>query len=546
MQQLHLVGLTTELDSLIFSTRKGTKSGGFTVRLDDRFVEIIAEAVRRREEEAATAGLNASRNRPASSLSPREIQARLRSGQPRDEIAAEAGVDEDWVARFEAPVLAERAQVVARTHQLVYAKPRLGESAQPLGVSVRWNLADKGVRMPTDQFDRHWSAYQLPDGRWVVAFEFVSRKKAQSAVWEVDLREGSVLARNRVASELAYVEPGRRRRTYVEPDSLSASPQPKPTRGSEPAEVELPLVDVAARPSRSNGGASKPAPRTTTAAGKAAKSSKSSKSAAASKAASKSAKGAAGRSAKKAAPRARAARTAGGRGAAASGAAAGGRARAPARVETEDVVERPPLIAARRAPAPPPPDPNMDELTRRRLEMARARPGPLPGSGPRRAAELRRFVVPPPEVVPPMRTEVEEPPAPMDGLDVPMEDRVAQRRAERAAERRARAAAARAGGDAGVAEPEEDEQVEQDLLDREPTPVPELPPAPPRSGETRVVRIRADRADGTSAGGDGFDMGQGGGAGSRSWDDVRPARRGPLRPAMPAAQPRKRRFGRAR
>ena len=35
MQQLHLVGVTTDHDSLIFSVRKGAKSGSFVLSLDE-------------------------------------------------------------------------------------------------------------------------------------------------------------------------------------------------------------------------------------------------------------------------------------------------------------------------------------------------------------------------------------------------------------------------------------------------------------------------------------------------------------------------------
>ena len=44
MQQLHLVGFTTDLQGLIFSARRGAKSGSFVVQLDQKLVETIAEA----------------------------------------------------------------------------------------------------------------------------------------------------------------------------------------------------------------------------------------------------------------------------------------------------------------------------------------------------------------------------------------------------------------------------------------------------------------------------------------------------------------------
>ena len=103
MQQLHLVGFTTDLDGLIFSARRGAKSGGYLVALDDRFVALIKEAVRLQtgvdldeeiEEENASQTGGRRRGRAAryliqvdSALTPKEIQARLRAGRTVEEIA---------------------------------------------------------------------------------------------------------------------------------------------------------------------------------------------------------------------------------------------------------------------------------------------------------------------------------------------------------------------------------------------------------------------------------------------------------------------------
>ena len=49
MQKLHLVGFTASFDGLIFSARKGAKSGNYVVPLDGRLLKQIAEAERRRD-----------------------------------------------------------------------------------------------------------------------------------------------------------------------------------------------------------------------------------------------------------------------------------------------------------------------------------------------------------------------------------------------------------------------------------------------------------------------------------------------------------------
>ena len=273
MQQLHLVGFTTESDQLILSAKKGAKSGGFVVPVDERLLEVIADAVRRRN---ATTGdvLEAPPEllpppetpKRTSLLSPREIQARLRAGRTLGQVAREAATDEDWVAKFAPPVLAERERIISRARELVFTKPRRGESGESLGMSVRWNLADRGVRLIDDEFDAGWSAFHIGDTLWGLTFEFVSRARKQRAEWEVDLADEILVARNRAASDLGYVEPGRRRRLILTPEPVDDT---KKRRGA--TATATPGLngagDEAASRTRSGGAATRPSARASKATG---------------------------------------------------------------------------------------------------------------------------------------------------------------------------------------------------------------------------------------------------------------------------------------
>ncbi|HEX3621583.1 MAG TPA: septation protein SepH [Acidimicrobiales bacterium] len=239
MRKLHLVGLTTDRDGLIFTARKGSKSGGFIVPLDDTLITAVVEVQAARnggrpEAEDDRAEIEAVPRRPRhqSALTPREMQARLRSGRSIDEVAAEAGVDNDWVARFAVPILAEQAQVVELARGLVYAKPRLGESSERLGPSVMQNLSDRGIFLPDDIADAGWSAFQLHDSVWMVRFRYRSRGRNQEAQWEVDVPAGRLLARNRLASDLGYVDAARRRRLATEEELAEEEPLPAPRRSA--------------------------------------------------------------------------------------------------------------------------------------------------------------------------------------------------------------------------------------------------------------------------------------------------------------------------
>ncbi len=224
MQQLHLVGFTTDLDGLIFSARRGSKSGGFLVVLDDQLLRSIEEASRirgtvspggtpeRADETGASRAERPSGTRPESLLTPREMQARLRAGRTVAEVATEAGMDDEWVSRFAAPIAAEQARVVDRARALLFTKPRVGESGHPLGTAVRLNLSDRGVRLAPDEFDGGWSAWNLDGTTWAVRFAYHSRQHLQVAEWEIDVADGHLSARNRLGSQLGFSAATRRRR----------------------------------------------------------------------------------------------------------------------------------------------------------------------------------------------------------------------------------------------------------------------------------------------------------------------------------------------
>jgi hypothetical protein len=237
VQKLHLVGFTTEHDGLVFSARKGSKAGGYIITLDKELLSTIAEAERLRNGDKGDKGEGAGgpQRRPDSRLTPREIQAYLRAGRSIPEVAAEAGVDPEWVERFAVPIVAEQAQMVERARAMTYSKARLGQSTQPVGTSVRWNLADKGVAIGEDTFEQGWSAFQLQDEVWMIRFRYTSRNRLQVAEWELDLDANELTSRNRLASELGYVEKGRR------PPALPA-PAPRPV-AAPPVRVVEELVE---------------------------------------------------------------------------------------------------------------------------------------------------------------------------------------------------------------------------------------------------------------------------------------------------------------
>ncbi len=145
-------------------------------------------------------------------------------------------MSEDWVGRFAPPVLAEQARVVERARGLTYVKPRIGPSLQPLGDSVLWNLAEKGIVLAGPAVEDAWSAFQQSEGSWVVRVSYLAERRRQHGDWTIDMAQGTLRAINKLANELGYVEPGRRRPAALPPAApVSAAAQraaaapPKPT-----------------------------------------------------------------------------------------------------------------------------------------------------------------------------------------------------------------------------------------------------------------------------------------------------------------------------
>src|SRR5437588_11268045 len=123
---------------------------------------------------------------------------------------------------------------------MTYSKARLGQSTQTLGTSVRWNLADKAVAIGEEAFEQGWSAFQLQDEVWMVRFRYTSRTRLQVAEWDLDLGRNQLTSRNRLASELGYVEKGRR------PPALPA-PAPRPA-AAPPIRVVEEVVEQPPQP----------------------------------------------------------------------------------------------------------------------------------------------------------------------------------------------------------------------------------------------------------------------------------------------------------
>jgi hypothetical protein len=225
MHDLQLVGFTTDRRGLIFRTRAGARSeASFVVPVTAELIELVGEIAAEQHgdgprepdrddagaiEAATGAAPDAPASRPRSQLSVRDIQARLRAGEATSRVAAEAGVDEEWIERFAPPVRAEQQRIVARALECHLHRARSAPSGVPLRRAVGMALADKGIAYTVAAYEAAWAARLLGHDRWAVTFTYHHRGRERVATWTYDAAEDTLTTTDRVAAQLGYVTPGR-------------------------------------------------------------------------------------------------------------------------------------------------------------------------------------------------------------------------------------------------------------------------------------------------------------------------------------------------
>jgi hypothetical protein len=115
----------------------------------------------------------------SSQLAPRDIQARIRSGESAEEVARVAGVPVDRVLRYAGPVLQERAMLAQHARR---TRLKTSEKGSSLAEIVDTRLGQHGI----DTEKISWDAYRREDGTWRITASWPSGKATAQAVWELD------------------------------------------------------------------------------------------------------------------------------------------------------------------------------------------------------------------------------------------------------------------------------------------------------------------------------------------------------------------------
>jgi hypothetical protein len=136
----------------------------------------------------------------APKLSPREVQAHIRSGMSAEDVAAVTGAPLEYVQRFEGPILAEREHIVASAlsvpvHTADAVDP-LGEG-ETFGSVIRDRLASLGVS------GERWASWKDSETGWIVKLEFTADTIDHDARWSYDARKHSLAPLNSEATTLS-------------------------------------------------------------------------------------------------------------------------------------------------------------------------------------------------------------------------------------------------------------------------------------------------------------------------------------------------------
>jgi Protein of unknown function (DUF3071) len=180
MRTARLVGLSPDGRSLIVATEDGEE---FAIVADDRLRAAL------RGDRPRLGQLEIEMK---TSLSPRDIQARIRAGESLEDVGELAGIPLDRLERFAAPVLAEREHIAAVA--MSSSVRRRGEASghRTLRITVTERLVSRGVDIDTVIWDSH----RLDDGRWAVTADYVSGDARRHALFAFDPRSRFSVAGN--------------------------------------------------------------------------------------------------------------------------------------------------------------------------------------------------------------------------------------------------------------------------------------------------------------------------------------------------------------
>ena len=221
MRTLHLVESDLEAGRVVLSTSDGQEK--FELPIDQELRALLAEAKAAPARKPSVAPAGDTR------VPPREIQMRIRAGAAPEELAEEFHADLEWVQRFAAPVLAERARIADEARRGKARRSTTEGQVVVFGEAVDERFAAHGI----DPQSVGWDAHRREDGEWVLAAHWVGGQAERTAEWSFQLSGRTVAPLDDTAADLLSDRPIRPVPMPVEsrpPPPRPSSPSPRPPR----------------------------------------------------------------------------------------------------------------------------------------------------------------------------------------------------------------------------------------------------------------------------------------------------------------------------
>jgi len=221
MRDLGLDGLSEDRRFLI--ARDPSSNEKFRIPADHRLASLIGKP----SHSGNTSGQL--EIRMESSLSPRDIQTRIRRGESPQAVADSAGVPVEQILGFAGPVLAEREYMCEQARKTSIRRKHVGGAGELLGTLITENIAANGG-VPEAAT---WDSWRREDGRWNV--QVTPEGAAHPASFLFDVKSRYVIPADEFAHDLVG--------DVALPDSADMAIADAVRAPARPADVQIETVD---------------------------------------------------------------------------------------------------------------------------------------------------------------------------------------------------------------------------------------------------------------------------------------------------------------
>ncbi len=249
MQELRLVAVSEDGTYLVVaSTERGTR---FMLPVDDRLRAAVRGQFSR---------LGQYEIEVENPLRPKEIQARIRSGENAEAISEYTGIPIERVRWFESPVLQEREYMAQQAQRATIRRQGESTPGPPLGELVSERIGAHQL----ETGDATWDSWKREDNTWQLRLVFQIVGEERVAHWVYEPRRRSVTPADEEAVRLcgpesaepldlgpgsANVTPFVPRRQAPTPEATPAPPGPvTPAPSNGPSGSEPPVRPAPAEP----------------------------------------------------------------------------------------------------------------------------------------------------------------------------------------------------------------------------------------------------------------------------------------------------------